>query len=223
MTFDQILDIETRNEQETLRSIPSLVAALSGNVTRDSYVRFLIEAYHHVKHTAPILMAAGSRLTRPHERRLLGAIAEYIEEEVEHDEWILNDIAACGWDAEAVRQGQPSEACERMVAYIYDRIQRVNPLCVFGMVHVLEGTSIQIATHAADQLSSALALPKEAFSYLYSHGSLDQDHYKFFQELMSEITHPEDQHAILHTAKRVFGLYGDIFRTLDWAQLTRVA
>jgi long-chain acyl-CoA synthetase len=34
-------------------------------------------------------------------------VAEYIEEEIGHEEWILNDIAAAGGDAEAVRNSQP--------------------------------------------------------------------------------------------------------------------
>ena len=31
------------------------------------------------------------------------AIGEYIEEEMGHQEWVLNDIAVCGGDKEAVR------------------------------------------------------------------------------------------------------------------------
>ena len=37
----------------------------------------------------------------------MSALAHYIEEEIGHQEWILNDIKACGGDAEAVRRSQP--------------------------------------------------------------------------------------------------------------------
>ena len=84
-----------------------------------------------------------------HHRWLEPALDEYIEEEAGHDEWILNDIAACGGDAEAVRHGRPSPATEIMVAYAYDTVQRGNPLGFFGMVHVLEGTSVSLALLAA--------------------------------------------------------------------------
>ena len=67
-----------------------------------------------------------------------------------------------------------------MVAYAYDTIQRVNPLGFFGMVHVLEGTSIVAADAAAAGIQKTLNLPDEAFSYLRSHGALDQSHVKFF-------------------------------------------
>jgi hypothetical protein len=38
---------------------------------------------------------------------------------------------------------------ELMVAYLYDLIARGNPVGLFGMVNVLEGTSIALATQAA--------------------------------------------------------------------------
>ena len=41
----------------------------------------------------------------PRQAWLRGALDEYIEEEQGHDEWILDDIAACGADADAVRRG----------------------------------------------------------------------------------------------------------------------
>jgi hypothetical protein len=32
---------------------------------------------------------------------------EYIEDEYGHEQWVLNDIAACGGDRDAVRDGRP--------------------------------------------------------------------------------------------------------------------
>jgi len=132
-----------------------------------------------------------------------------------HQEWILNDIAQCGFDKEEVRHSMPAVSTELMVAYAYDMINRVNPLGFFGMVQVLEGTSISIAEKAADTIREKLGLPKLAFTYLYSHGALDQDHIKFFESLMNRITAPKEQALIIHTAKLFYKLYGDIFLSLD--------
>jgi pyrroloquinoline quinone (PQQ) biosynthesis protein C len=161
-------------------------------------------------------MACGGRLDGDHEWVRAG-LAEYIEEEIGHQEWILNDIAACGGDKEAVRNGQPGFAIEMMVAFLYDQIQRQNPMGFFGMVLVLEGTSVNMASAMADSLRSSLSLPKSAFSYLYSHGSLDQDHIKFFESLMDKVTDAGDQQAIIHAANRVYRLYGDMYRELEQA------
>jgi pyrroloquinoline quinone (PQQ) biosynthesis protein C len=217
MTFFEELQQATQVEQADLQSIPIIRNALRGDVTLNQYVAFLTEAYHHVKHTVPLLMACGAKLGEDKEW-LREAIAHYIEEEIGHQEWILNDIQACGADAESVRSGKPVFATELMVAYAYDTIARGNPVGFFGMVHVLEGTSIQLAINSATEIQLSLNLPKQAFTYLNSHGSLDLEHVDFFRDLVNRLDSPEDKASLIHCAKVVFRLYGDIFRSLETMQ-----
>ncbi|AEP28340.1 AMP-dependent synthetase and ligase [Glaciecola nitratireducens FR1064] len=214
MSLYQRLLNETTTERDYLLSSPIIKRCFSGDIETEDYVAFLSQAYHHVKHTVPLLMSVGSRLPESKEW-LREAVAEYIEEELGHQEWVLNDIANCGYDKEVVRATPPSMATELMVAYAYDMVNRVNPLGFFGMVHVLEGTSIAMADNAAANIKDALGLPKKAFSYLVSHGSLDIDHVKFFETLMDKIDCPKEQDLIVQSAKRFYVLYGNIFRTLD--------
>ena len=222
MSFFNTLQVATEPARNTLLSAPIIRRALAGRITLPEYAAFLGQAYHHVRHTVPLLMAVGSRLPDRY-GWLRSAVAEYIEEEIGHEEWILNDLAACGFDPEAVRRSAPSVPTELMVSYAYDTIHRVNPLGFFGMVHVLEGTSIRIADHAANTIRETLALPKKAFSYLYSHGALDLEHVKFFEDLMDRIADPADQDQIVHAANVFYRLYGDIFRSLDGAAAPAVA
>lgn len=213
MNFMERLQSETSEERDFLLSSPIISRCLSGDISLYEYVAFLSQAYHHVKHTTPLLMAVGARL--PEEKEWLReAVAEYIQEELGHQEWILNDIAACGIDKEDVRHSQPSPATELMVAYSYDTVQRINPLGFFGLVHVLEGTSITTADAAANSIKKALDLPEGAFTYLRSHGALDQEHVKFFETLMKQIIDPDEQRQIIHSAKMFYQLYANIFRTL---------
>jgi len=213
MNFFDRLKTETVSARQHLYTAPLIEKALNQTITLEEYVGFLTQAYHHVKHTTPMLMAVGARL--PEEKEWLrNAVAEYIEEELGHQEWILNDIAACGVDKEAVRLSRPAPETELMVAYGYDTINRINPLGFFGMVHVLEGTSIATADAAADGVQKALGLPNTAFSYLRSHGSLDIEHVKFFEGLMNKIDDIEEQDLIIHCATMVYRLYGDIFRSV---------
>jgi pyrroloquinoline quinone (PQQ) biosynthesis protein C len=213
MNFFVTLNEATTAQRAQLLAAPIIGKALAGKITLGEYVDFLSQAYYHVKHTVPLLMATGARLPDSYEW-LREAVAEYIKEETGHQEWILNDIAACGFDAEKVRHGQPSLATELMVSYAWDTVQRVNPLGFFGMVHVLEGTSISLADQAADTIRQSLGLPKKAFSYLYSHGALDQEHVKFFESLMNRISDVRDQAQIIHSARVFYTLYGNIFRSL---------
>ncbi|MBB3062455.1 TenA family transcriptional regulator [Microbulbifer rhizosphaerae] len=218
MQFFDRLQQQTEAARHSLVEIPLIQRGARGELGLEEYVAFLTQAYHHVKHTVPLLMACGSRLNEKQEW-LRVAIAEYIEEETGHQEWILNDIAACGADAEAVRNGAPNLSTELMVAYAYDTIARGNPLGFFGMVHVLEGTSIQLADSAAGAIQRSLGLPDTAFSYLRSHGALDIGHVEFFKGLMNRIEAEEERQVIVHSARVFYRLYGDIFRELDTVPL----
>ncbi len=207
--------VEARND---LLSIPFIRQGVEGKLSLESYLAFLGQAYHHVKHTTPLLMATGARLPERLEW-LREAIGEYIEEEMGHQEWILNDIEACGGDKEAVRRAMPLPATELMVAYAYDTVARLNPVGFFGMVLVLEGTSVALATHAAENIRKSLNLPKQAFSYLTSHGSLDIGHVDFYEKLMNRLDHADDKAAVVHCARMMYRLYGDIFRSLPFISL----
>ena len=200
-------------ERDYLFSSPIIVDALRGDITRPQYVAFLKEAYFHVRETVPLLMACGSRLGA-HQEWLRGAVAHYIEDEYGHEKWILNDIRACGADADAISNGTPSRATELMVSYAWDTIQRRDPVGFFGMVYVLEGTSVALATQVANTLQRSLDLPKQAFSYLLSHGSIDQEHVQFLEGLMNRFDNPRDHATIIHCAKRFFYLYANLFREL---------
>ncbi|MDH5182386.1 MAG: iron-containing redox enzyme family protein [Gammaproteobacteria bacterium] len=213
MSFYNELLTATENERNDLLSIPILRSGVEGEISTETYISFLTQAYHHVKHTVPLLMFCGSRLPESKEW-LREAIGEYIEEEMGHQEWILNDVRTCGGDTDNVRYGQAALATELMVAYVYDMISRKNPVGFFGMVLVLEGTSIALATQAAGNLQSKLNLPEKAFSYLVSHGSLDIEHMSFYEKLMNRITDADDKKAVIHCARVIYQLYGDIFRSL---------
>lgn len=216
--FHATLLHDTEAARHSLLATPIIQGALMrGEVSLPSYVAFLTEAFHHVRHTVPLLKAMKAALP-DRLAWLQPALDEYIEEEAGHDEWILDDIRACGADAEAVRRGSPSHATEVMVAYAYDAIARGNPLAFFGMVHVLEGTSVSLALMAADAIQKPLSLPDSAFRYLRSHGTLDQEHTAHFELLMDRIEDAADQAAIVHAARAFFRLYGDVFRGLPLPQ-----
>jgi len=213
MNFHDRLLASTAAERAALTTVPVVEAALRGDATRPAYLAFLTEAYHHVRHTVPLLAACKARLPA-RLAWLAPALDEYIAEESGHDRWILDDIAACGGDAAAVRRGTPRPATELMVAYAYDTIARGNPLGFFGMVLVLEGTSVALALRAAAGIQRALQLPDRAFTYLRSHGELDREHIRHFAALMNRLDDPADQQAVVHAARMFYRLYRDVFAAL---------
>ena len=92
-----------------------------------------------------------------------------------------------------------------------------------GMVYVLEGTSVAMASHGASAVQTTLGLPETAFSYLTSHGALDQDHMRFFAGLMNSIEDSADQEAILTMARNMFRLFAGMFAAIPMEALDEAA
>jgi len=214
MSFHEQLARATAPDRDFLLAAPVIQRALAGAVTRELYVAFLTQAYHHVRHTVPLLMAVGSRLPDRH-GWLQDSILHYLEEETGHDEWILNDIARAGGDRVAAAASEPAVATEAMVAYAYDTVMRRNPIGFFGMVHVLEGTSVALALNAADRIQAALGLPVTAFTYLRSHGELDKQHINDLGAILERLADEEDRRAVVRCARGIYWLYGNVFRGLE--------
>ena len=61
---------------------------------------------------------------------------------------------------------------------------------------------------------SSLGLPPAAFTYLISHGALDQDHILFLKQLLDGVSNADDRAAIVHMAKVMFGLFGGVFASI---------
>jgi len=215
MRFYGRLQEQTAAEREEFTSIRLIREVVAGGAHKELYADFLDQAYHHVRHTCPLLRAAKRRLGAA-DAFYGDALDGYIAEEEGHDEWILDDIRALGGDAEAVRGGHGRLPCRVMVAYAYYLIEEVTPYALLGMVHVLEGMSVALAESVAAAIAKGFGdNPPDAFSYLTSHGALDIEHVGFFEKLVNEIEDTEIQDIIVRSAKDFYKLYGDIFRDLE--------
>lgn len=214
MTFHEHLCECTAREREYLLAAPVIQRALAGEISRELYVAFLTQAYHHVRWTVPLMMAVGSRLPQ-RLAWLQPALLHYLEEEQGHDEWILNDIQAAGGDRVRAQQSTPDAATDAMVAFAYDMVMRRNPAGFFGMVHVLEGASVALALRAADRIQTALDLPNRALTYLRSHGTLDQEHVQHLAGILDRLDADEDRYAVVQCARTMYWLYGSMFRRLE--------
>jgi pyrroloquinoline quinone (PQQ) biosynthesis protein C len=212
--FHATLTRDTADARAFLLSAPVIGAALKGTLTVEQYRAFLTQAYHHVRHTLPLLLALGGRLP-DHHAALRKQVVHYCEEEIGHEQWILDDLRATGADPAAAARSTPHPATDAMVAYAWDTVQRRNPVGFFGMVFVLEGTSVALALQAADRIQATLGLPATAFRYLRSHGQLDQEHVQHLAGILAVLTDPADRTAVRDCARAMYWLYGQVFRSLD--------
>jgi len=212
-------DFFTRLEDATVRqrlaflSVPQVRAGLAGTIGLATYLGYLGQAYHHVRHTVPLMQEARARLAgRPD---LIAALDDYIAEETGHEAWILSDIAAAGGDAELARRRSPHPATQAMVDHAYARIRSGDPVAFFGMVYVLESVSVALASRGAAAVAERLGLPPEAFSYLTSHGALDQSHLRFFADLVNGLEDEADRQSIVAMAQEIFALFAAMFAAIE--------
>ena len=70
----------TEFSRADLLRTPIIQGCLQGEVSLESYIAFLTEAYHHVRHTVPLLKACKAALPARH-RWLDEAMDEYVAEE----------------------------------------------------------------------------------------------------------------------------------------------
>jgi len=212
MSFYEQLIAETVESRDAFLSIPLVRSTIRNGASRKLYLDFLAEAFHHVKHTFPLLALAASRTP---DQRYQDALVEYMEEERGHEKWILNDIRAVGGDADRVRDGQGGPACRIMVAYAYYAIEHISPYAFLGSVHVLEGMSVLLADQVADAMKASLGLESDTgFTYLRTHGSLDTEHVAFFRTLVDGFSDRKTQRIIIDNAGIFYRLYGSIFHDL---------
>ncbi len=206
------LYLETTEARNRFLAIPLVKQAFDLGGSRELYLDFLTQAYHHVKHTFPLLALAAS-MTR--DERYQDGLVEYMNEERGHEKWILDDIRAMGGDADAVASGKPSIPCQVMVGYCYYAIQWISPYAILGMVHVLEGLSVVLAHQLAGAVQRSLAVDgKSGFSYLNSHGGLDVEHVELFKSLVNGFEDRQIQDQIIESTRVIYRLYGAIFEDM---------
>jgi len=87
MSFFERLERETATERMALYSVPQLVDGVQGKISRETYLAYLAEAYHHVSQTVPLLTAARDGMDSGH-AAYRAALDEYIAEETGHEQWI---------------------------------------------------------------------------------------------------------------------------------------
>lgn len=216
MSFYETLVAETSRDRQDFLSIPLIGRTVADGADLPLYLSFLHSAYHHVRHTVPLLERALAACG-PDDAMLADGLRDYITEETGHDEWILDDINALGGGGEATRHARPPLAVRSMVAVAYHLIAEEGPYALLGMVHVLEGMSVALAITAAESIRARLgdaAVSGGGFSYLTSHGGLDVGHVDGFARLLDAIDTPARRRTVIAAARDFYALYGNVFRTL---------
>lgn len=191
---------------------PGVRRLLSEGTDRETYLEFLGELYHVVKHFCPTMEIAAARCGED-QAPLRAHLKHSIEEERGHDAWVLKDIEALGGNPIAAMNSSPSVPIQAMLGYNYNQAERGNPWSVMGMVYVLEEVAANYASRVARRVAERLEVTSgEGFSFLLSHGEMDQAHVEEFKELTDVCVRQADQDALVESARVNYALFGALFR-----------
>jgi pyrroloquinoline quinone (PQQ) biosynthesis protein C len=213
MSFFITLVEMTDASRRDLETIPKVHSMIHHGLTLSEYHAFLHDLYHIVWHFCPVMAAAAARCD-DNFRNVRYELYERIEEEKNHETWVLDDIEAVKGDVQATRNDPPSMPVQAMIAFNYYSVERVHPCAVLGMLYTLEVVASVYGGRVSEAIARAIGRDVSAggFKFLSSHATMDVDHMAKLNALVKTIADPAAQNAIVNTTRVNFHQFGQMFR-----------
>lgn len=213
-------DVVTMLEQESRELIgwldahPRARRLFEGTMDAGEYAAFLVQTYHYVRWTTPLLALAGARMQHLGlHPQLAELLVQKASEEKGHEKWVQADLRALGWDAGVVERVGPSAAVAAYVAWNRFTAEAGSPTAFLGTAYVLESLSVQRAGLAAERLVLRGAIPgiHRAVTFLRGHADADGDHVGELAAVLRGLKSPAEQEALVLSARTTRVLYQGLF------------
>jgi len=175
---------------------------VSGEVSRDEYVAFLVQTYHYVRWTRP-LMVSGARNAGAGRDELRRLFAQKAAEEAGHERWVLSDLHALGVPEEEVREAPPCAAVRVYLSWNRWVAGSGPPVALLGTAYVLESTSAAFADLIAGGLVERSSIPgvETAVRFLRGHGAADPGHERELAALLDRVALEEEREMVVLSAR----------------------
>ena len=146
---------------------------------RELYPEYLFTSHCIIRASVPIMETALERAhslasTDPVASALSDYLAKHVDEERDHDEWLLDDLEAIGVDRSAVWARPPSPTVASAVGAQYYWILHYHPVALLGWIGLLEG--YPPTPRMIDRLMARTGYGPDAFRTLTLHAELDPGH-----------------------------------------------
>ncbi|WP_141617497.1 iron-containing redox enzyme family protein [Myxococcus sp. AB036A] len=210
-----VLEQEARGLVAALDAQPDARRLFDGTIDTEGYIHYLIQTYHYARWSTPMLAEAGHRLERqgrhPHLAELL---VQKAGEERGHEKWLLSDLKNLGCPEVRVEAAARTPAVDAYTGWNFFTSRSGVPTAVLGTAYVLEYLSQTRATGVVERLIAADVIPniRKSVTFLRSHGALDGDHVAEMEAVLRTLTDPEDQAAVIFSARATRCIYPGIFR-----------
>jgi len=135
---------------------------------------YLVLQHQIIRATVPLTRAALDRARELDEPELAAYLELHVEEELGHDETLLDDLALLGLGCDQVLERMPPPAVASLVGAQYYWILHHHPAAFLGYVGVMEG--YPPSDELVELLIARTGFPREAFRTFSEHGELDPGH-----------------------------------------------
>jgi hypothetical protein len=166
----------------------------------DLYSEYLFSSHCIARASIPLMQATRDRALASGKQDPIGAalttyLTEHIVEEMDHDEWFLQDLAVLGWDRSTVLARPPSATVAAMVGAQYYWVLHYHPVALLGFLTALE--SHPPSRSMIDELISKTGHPPKAFRTLTLHADLDPHHEEELYRLLDGLSLTSEQSTVL--------------------------
>lgn len=194
----------SRVRRELADAVGPLSAACTALVEhprlREVWPEYLVLQHQIIRATVPLTEAALERAgalpaSDPLREPLSAYLAEHVDEELAHDEGLLDDLELLGIGREAVLERMPSAAVAALVGAQYYWINHHHPLAFLGYVALMEG--YPPTPELIETLAVRTGYPKESFRTFVQHADLDPGHRDHLDRTLDALPLTEQDEAMI--------------------------
>jgi hypothetical protein len=221
-----------RLRQRIEPALPELAATTTQMVLRpdfrELYPEWMVTVHQMIRATVPLMRAALRRCRELAAGDAVAAamvpyLARHVEEELHHDDWLLEDLESLGVPRAAVLRRVPPPTVASLIGAQYYWIHHHHPVAKLGQIAVMEGYPPGV--EAIDLLAARTGYPRAAFRTLERHCHLDARHRDQFDEALDRMPLREEHHAVLevsalHVVRLAAAAYREVVERADEADRT---
>ena len=205
-----------RIRRELARAVGPLTSACTALVEhprlRELWPEYLVLQHQIIRATVPLTeaaleraraLSASDRLRDP----LSAYLEEHVDEELRHDEGLLDDLELLGVGRAEALERMPSTAVATLVGCQYYWIHHHHPLAVLGYVALMEG--YPPTPQLIETLAARTGYPEETFRTFAQHAELDPGHRDHLDRTLDALPlTKQDESVIVTSAKAAAALAG---------------
>jgi GNAT superfamily N-acetyltransferase len=212
-------DYPRGSQREFLQAVNAAVAGFPdnplcrkldrGDFRTADYHAFLNMIFHQTYHAPSTFALAGANCDSRHDT-IRDYLIEHAEEERNHWQWVLEDLANTGYRGPDPRSTFPHPACQAYVSFnTYLAVKQ--PVARLGTAAVLEGIGARYGKNYAEKLCSSLGLTPSQVKFVYGHGDTDVGHTADILRVLTEADLTGYDWAWLSYAAR---MAGDLYKQM---------